>query len=223
MIFQDTHAFNVGLTWMCVCLLFYVLETFKVISEREPISDSAHSWRLYSAAPLGNKQRGGNTMTWYPTHSHYPDTEPTSPCPILIMQSIWLGGHTYKTSESLVWLDQGSNPEGSESSISQNGIWMVIQQEVWFGKPIGIMLAPKRYGHLLSPCSTNPLICLLSLLFIKRATIFENSQTCIVWYFRLSTRPFIEIYSVDHYNLLYWKVRFIICQLNWLTLEITEF
>ena len=30
-------------------------------------------------------------MTWYPTQSHYPETEPNSPCPILIMPSTWLG------------------------------------------------------------------------------------------------------------------------------------
>ena len=42
------------------------------------------SWYdLHSAAPLGNQ--AGRTMTWYPTQSHYSDTEPTSSCPILIM------------------------------------------------------------------------------------------------------------------------------------------
>ena len=35
-----------------VSLLFYVIETSKVISGRVPTCDSAHSSRLYSAAPL---------------------------------------------------------------------------------------------------------------------------------------------------------------------------
>ena len=33
---------------------------------------------------------------WYPTQSHYLDTEPTSPCPILIISSAWLGSNKYK-------------------------------------------------------------------------------------------------------------------------------
>ena len=56
--------------------------------------DSAQSWQLYSAAPL--KDHVSSTMTGYPTQSHYPDTEPTSPCPILIMLSAWLGSNKYQ-------------------------------------------------------------------------------------------------------------------------------
>ena len=37
-----------------VVLLFYVLATSRVMSGRVPTCDSAHSWRHYSAAPLGN-------------------------------------------------------------------------------------------------------------------------------------------------------------------------
>ena len=44
-----------------VCLLFYVLETYTVISGRVPTCESAHSSRLYSAAPLGNQ--AASTMT----------------------------------------------------------------------------------------------------------------------------------------------------------------
>ena len=51
-------------------------------------------------------------MTWYPTQSHYPDTEPTSSCPILIMPSAWLGSTEYR-------LDQDLNPQGSDSLISK--------------------------------------------------------------------------------------------------------
>ena len=47
-----------------------------------------------SAAPLGDQ--ANSTMTWYPTQSHYFDTEPTSPCLILIMPSTWLGSNECK-------------------------------------------------------------------------------------------------------------------------------
>ena len=30
------------------------------------------------------------------THSHYPDSEPTSSCPVLIMLSTWLGSYDYQ-------------------------------------------------------------------------------------------------------------------------------
>ena len=52
------------------------------------------SWRLYSAVSLGHQV--ASTMTCYPTKSHYPDTEPTSPCPILMLPSIWLGSDKYQ-------------------------------------------------------------------------------------------------------------------------------
>ena len=52
-----------------------------------------------------------HNMTWYPTQSHYLDTEPTSPYPILIMPSTWLESDKYQSYKSVVWLDQGSNPQ----------------------------------------------------------------------------------------------------------------
>ena len=85
------------------CWEFYILATSKVILT----SDSAHSWWLYSAAPLENQAT--RTMTQYPTQSHYPDTEPTSPCPILLMPSARLGSDTYQFDKSLVWLDREAN------------------------------------------------------------------------------------------------------------------
>ena len=66
---------------------------------RVPTCDSAHSLWLYSTASLGHKA----TMTCYPTQSHYPDTEPTSPCPILIMPSAWLGSDKYQFKSN--WFD----------------------------------------------------------------------------------------------------------------------
>ena len=77
-----------------VCLLFYVLETSMVISGRVLTSDSAHSWWLYRAAALGHQAAG--TVTCYPTQSHYPTTEQTSPCPMLIMPSAGLGSDKYQ-------------------------------------------------------------------------------------------------------------------------------
>ena len=69
-----------------VCLLFCIIATYKV------------GYRLltalYSAPSLGHQ--AVSTMTWYPTQSHYPDTEPTSPCSILIMPSTLLGNLKYK-------------------------------------------------------------------------------------------------------------------------------
>ena len=55
--------------------------------------DSAHSWWLYSSASL--EHQATSTMTCYPTELHYPDTELTSPFPILIMPSARLGSNKY--------------------------------------------------------------------------------------------------------------------------------
>ena len=50
-----------------------------------PTCHSVHSWWLYSAASLGHQVAG--SVTCYPTQFHYPDTDLTSPYPILIMLS----------------------------------------------------------------------------------------------------------------------------------------
>ena len=84
--------------------------------------------QLYSAASLENQAT--STMTWYPTQSHYSDTERTSPCPLLIMLSVWLGSDKYQYLSH--WLDQDLNPRGSDSPISQNRKWMRYS----FGYPI---------------------------------------------------------------------------------------
>ena len=76
--------------FIIVCLLFYVITKSKVISEWVPNCDSAQSWRLYSAAPLGDQPT--STITWYSTQSHYPDTnKSTSTWSIPITLSTWLG------------------------------------------------------------------------------------------------------------------------------------
>ena len=63
-------------------LELYILSISNVISQQIPICDSAHSWWLYKAAPTGNQAVG--TITQYSTHSYYPDTEKSTPCPIIL-------------------------------------------------------------------------------------------------------------------------------------------
>ena len=47
-------------------------------------------------------------QTWYPIQSHYPETELTSPCPILLMPSTWLESDKYLLILSYsVWFDLG--------------------------------------------------------------------------------------------------------------------
>ena len=84
---------SLGLLFLFACLLFCILVTSKVISRRVLICDNARSWRLYSVSPLGDQD--ASTMTWYFSQSHYRYSEPTSPCPILIMLSAWLGYDKY--------------------------------------------------------------------------------------------------------------------------------
>ena len=96
-----------------VCLLvIYVLTTCMVISRWVPTSATifkmlicmvptckgAHSWWLYNATQLGDQAVG--TMTQYPTQSHYPDTELSSSCPILVMPNARLGSNTCQFSKS---------------------------------------------------------------------------------------------------------------------------
>ena len=70
-------------------LELYVLATSKVISGCVRTYDSVNSWLLYSASPLRNQ--AAYMMTQYPTQSHYPNTELTSPYSILLMPSSRVG------------------------------------------------------------------------------------------------------------------------------------
>ena len=60
--------------------------------------NSAYSWRLYTAALLGDQVT--SIMTWYPIQSHYPGTTPNRPCPILIMSNAWLWSDKYTNGRS---------------------------------------------------------------------------------------------------------------------------
>ena len=108
-------------------LLLYILATIVIMSVRVPTWDRAHSWWLYSTAPLGDQAT--IIMIWYPTQLHYPDSEPTSPWPTLIMPSVWLGQvYIFK---SLVWLGQCSNPLSPNLPISQNAIHVHVHIRIW--------------------------------------------------------------------------------------------
>ena len=90
------HKF--ALKWCHRAILVGVLHLGnKVISGWVLTCDNAHLTWLYSAAPLGDQ--ADSTMT---TQSHYFNTEPTSPCPILVMPSAWLGSDKYNFFKSLV-------------------------------------------------------------------------------------------------------------------------
>ena len=99
--------------WICL-LLLYVLATSNVILG--PTCDSAHSWWFHSAGPLGNQ------TARYLTQSHYPNTDPTSPCSILIMPSTLLESDKYqwKIIGLLVSLKRGSTLSGPNPLLSQN-------------------------------------------------------------------------------------------------------
>ena len=99
----SNKCFKVGPVSIVCLLMFYVLATSKVISGSVPTCDSAYSWWIYSVTSLG--YQAASTMICYLTQSHYPGTEPRSPCnpnnaerqarkwQVLILMS-------------LVWLDQ---------------------------------------------------------------------------------------------------------------------
>ena len=94
------------------CLLvscgFCILATAKVTPTWAVTCAKTHSWTLYSAAPLEN--RAISIMTWYPTQSHYPDIEATSPCPVLIRPNTWLGSDNYNLISHWFESTMGSSP-----------------------------------------------------------------------------------------------------------------
>ena len=69
---------------MVYLLVFHIIAaTSKIMSGWVPICESAHAWRFYSAAPLGNQSP--RIMTRYLNQSHYLDMDLTSPCLNLVM------------------------------------------------------------------------------------------------------------------------------------------
>ena len=142
----------------------------KCISWRTPTCDNAHSWQRYSAAPLGN-QCTSSTMIWYPTQQHFPDIQLTSPSPILIMLSAWLGSNKYLFLSH--WLDSTRvRTRGFEyrdlaqwrtdaqlwsilykELVTEKEIWVKIQQAIGPPKEFLIIIWKKRQTAVIS-CST---------------------------------------------------------------------
>ena len=63
---------------------------------------------MHNAAPL--EIQAVSTIIWCLTQSHYPDTEPTSHCHILIKPSTWLRSDKYQFHKSSIWFDNGFEP-----------------------------------------------------------------------------------------------------------------
>ena len=78
----------------------YIVETSRVISRWVLVCDSAHSWRLYSAVPLGDQ--AVSTRIQYPTLWDYSDAELSSACSVL--PSTGLGSDKNNLCKSLAWL-----------------------------------------------------------------------------------------------------------------------
>ena len=57
---------------------------------------------LYIALPHGNGNQDAGAMTQYPTQSHYPDTELTSPCSTLVIPRIKLHSDKHQLCMSLI-------------------------------------------------------------------------------------------------------------------------
>ena len=91
----NKHSTNMGVSGSLVCLLvgcwrltsWHHLMSYQVVYP--PLVVVHIHGQLYSVAPL--EDRDTSTMTCYSTQSHYPNTEPPSHFPILIMLKAWLG------------------------------------------------------------------------------------------------------------------------------------
>ena len=77
-----------------------------------------------SAALLADQAT--STMTEYPTQLHYPDSEPTSPCPVLVMSSARLGSNKYQFLSH--WVDSTRN---------QTPDLQHVKPPIWWPRPGG--------------------------------------------------------------------------------------
>ena len=73
-------------------------------------TDSVHSVRIYNAAPPGDQAT--STMTWHHSQSHYPDTNSTSPCALLIVSR----KQHVSIFKSLVWVKPNDLPKGEKDA-----------------------------------------------------------------------------------------------------------
>ena len=113
---------------VCWLFEFNILTTSKVIS--------GHLYWLYDAVPLRHQATG--TITEYPTQSHYPGTELTSPCPLLIIPCIWIESDVY-IFRSLVGFDHDSKPWVWIPWATKTGErdTQHIRRSVWWGECTG--------------------------------------------------------------------------------------
>ena len=79
--------------------------------------DGIHSWWIYCAAPLRETTVG--TIAQFPTQTHYPDTDQTKPCRILIRMSNTLGSDKYRFSSwfDLVGIQTADIPQGKHAAL----------------------------------------------------------------------------------------------------------
>ena len=92
LVHQHGKHVKLGRDGLGLLLEFYVLAISKTISRWVIV---LHDWEIRLP-----------TLIWYLTQSHYPDTEDSSSCPILIILKVRLGSYTYQLYKSLVWLGQ---------------------------------------------------------------------------------------------------------------------
>ena len=94
-------------------------------------------------------------MSWYPTQSHYPDTEEISPCLILIMLGAWLGSDKYAFLKSSVWLDQSLKlwiqiPQSSKTADGRS-THSAIPSGQWSFRPVLAFLSCSCSGFAVAP------------------------------------------------------------------------
>ena len=139
-----------------VCWLWLFTSWQQVISGLLLTCDSVHSWWLHSVALLGNQAIG--TMTRFPTQSHYPDTEVTSP--ILLILSARLESDKSQFYKSLVWLDQEPNswssatrgPRSSDSATAPDSQPSSMSQRVSGGVIINVVGVMKMENGIYIYC-----------------------------------------------------------------------
>ena len=81
------------------------------------------AYRLYSAAPL--RDQSTNTINWYPTQSHYPQTEPT--------YTIAMSVHCHTSVPNLIWLSMWpgyktpitNRPTYKQVYLHKDGRWII--------------------------------------------------------------------------------------------------
>ena len=89
-------------------LEFYVLPTSKAISGQSPTCDCTHWWWHHSADPW--EIRPPAPWPDITTQSHYPDSGPISPCPILLIRAR-LESEKCQFDKSSVWLNWKLTPD----------------------------------------------------------------------------------------------------------------